>query len=64
MHSALQASEKIHALEAFLEGKPVVVIGARSAVFAPVHNLGIIIVDEEHENSYKQDQPNPDTTHV
>ena len=33
-----------------------VVVGARSAIFAPFENLGIIIIDEEHENSYKQEE--------
>lgn len=38
------------------EGKAQIVIGARSAIFAPVENLGIIIIDEEHDMSYKSDK--------
>ena len=37
------------------EGKAKIVIGARSAIFAPVTNLGIIIIDEEHDSSYKSE---------
>lgn len=58
-HSALEISERQHTFFELLKDKPKIVVGARSAVFTPVNHLGLIILDEEHENSYKQDQPAP-----
>lgn len=59
-HSALSKSEREHTLNEIIHNKsPKIIIGARSAIFAPVKNLGLIIIDEEHENSYKQDSPSP-----
>jgi primosomal protein N' (replication factor Y) len=58
MHSALSAGEKFDEWRKIQRKEVSVVVGARSAVFAPFENLGIIIIDEEHETSYKQeDQP-------
>ncbi len=56
MHSALTASQRHEQWRRIEQGEAKVVIGARSAVFAPMPRLGILIVDEEHESSYKQDQ--------
>jgi primosomal protein N' (replication factor Y) len=58
-HSALSASEREYTWNELLLKEPKVIVGARSAIFAPVHNLGLIVIDEEHENSYKQDSPAP-----
>ena len=55
MHSRLTASQRNAQWRKVKTVSPIVVIGARSAIFAPVAGLGIIIVDEEHESSYKQD---------
>ena len=55
LHSGLSAGERLDAWHRILSGEVKVVIGARSAVFAPFARLGLIIVDEEHEPSYKQD---------
>ncbi len=56
MHSALSAGERYDAYCRIKEGKADVVIGTRSAVFAPVRNLGAIIIDEEQEHTYKSDR--------
>ena len=56
LHSGLTASNRHRYWQQILSGQSKVVVGARSAVFAPLPRLGIIVVDEEHESSYKQDQ--------
>ena len=55
LHSKLSIGEKYDEWNKIKEGKAKIVIGARSAIFAPVTNLGIIIIDEEHDSSYKSD---------
>lgn len=54
-HSALKASERRRAWYAIAHGEAQVIIGARSALFLPYANLGLIVVDEAHETSFKQD---------
>jgi primosomal protein N' (replication factor Y) len=56
LHSGLTATQRHRYWQQILMGRSQVVVGARSAVFAPIPDLGIIVVDEEHESSYKQDQ--------
>lgn len=55
LHSGLGATARHKYWQQISQGLADVVVGARSAVFAPVPNLGMIVVDEEHESSYKQD---------
>jgi primosomal protein N' (replication factor Y) len=55
LHSGLTATQRHRFWQQISLGLADVVVGARSAVFAPVPNVGIIVVDEEHESSYKQD---------
>ncbi len=56
LHSGLTASQRHEQWRRIREGRARIVVGARSAIFAPLASLGLIIVDEEHESSYKQDQ--------
>lgn len=56
MHSRLSSGERYDEWRKIREGKSQVAIGARSAIFAPFSNLGLIIMDEEHETSYKQEE--------
>ena len=55
MHSGLSVGEKYDEWRKVHQGKVKVVVGARSAIFAPFENVGIIILDEEHESTYKQE---------
>ena len=55
LHSHLSGGERFDEWHKIVEGNAKIVIGARSALFAPLQNLGLIVVDEEHEGSYKQD---------
>ena len=54
IHSRLNTKEKYNEWKKIKDGKVKICLGTRSAIFAPFENLGIIIIDEEHENSYKQ----------
>lgn len=56
LHSELSDGERHDEWHRVHEGKADIVIGPRSAVFAPVRNLGLIVVDEEHEHTYKQEE--------
>ena len=59
VHSRMSPGERLDAWTRIRDGVYPVVVGPRSAVFAPVENLGLIVVDEEHEASYKQFDPAP-----
>ncbi|MBT9317247.1 primosomal protein N' [Leptothoe spongobia] len=58
-HSNLSDGERYDTWRQMLNGQPQVVIGTRSAIFLPLPHLGMIVLDEEHDSSFKQDQPAP-----
>ena len=61
-HSGMGEAERVRAWRRCLEaadGPPLVAVGTRSAVFLPLAKLGLIVLDEEHDGSYKQDRPMP-----
>lgn len=55
LHSKLSVGERYDQWQKIKENKARIVIGARSAIFAPIKDLGIIIIDEEHDSSYKSE---------
>ena len=55
LHSGLSAGERFDEWQRILLGEAQIVIGARSAIFAPLKNIGLIVIDEEHDNSYNSD---------
>lgn len=55
LHSGLSAGERFDEWQRILFGEAQIVIGARSAIFAPLQNIGLIVIDEEHDNSYNSD---------
>ena len=59
LHSALSDGEKYDEWRRIYRGEASIVIGARSAIFAPLNDIGVIIIDEEHSDSYKQSDSNP-----
>lgn len=59
LHHRLSHGERSQTWKSILSGQSPIVVGARSALFSPVANLGLIIVDEEHESSYKQSEESP-----
>lgn len=65
LHSKLSQGERFDQWRSIKEGKVKIVVGARSAIFAPFNNLGLILIDEEHEDTYKSSQnPKYDTIEV
>ena len=63
IHSRLTKGQRYEQWEKIKKGEAGIVIGARSAVFAPLENIGAIILDEEHESSYKSDMTPKYNTH-
>ncbi|HHX77814.1 MAG TPA: primosomal protein N', partial [Firmicutes bacterium] len=63
LHSRLSQGERYEEWCRLITGEATIAVGARSAVFAPIKNLGIIIIDEEHERTYKQEETPRYRTH-
>jgi primosomal protein N' (replication factor Y) len=59
LHSKQSPKERLSSWAAIKKGRYRIVLGPRSAVFAPIPNLGVIVVDEEHDSSYRQHDPEP-----
>lgn len=57
LHSKLSAGERFDEWQRIRDGQARIVIGARSAIFAPLENIGLIVIDEEHENTYRSETP-------
>ena len=65
LHSGLSAGERFDEWERILKGRAKIVIGARSAIFAPLKNVGLIVIDEEHDSSYiSESNPRYDTKDI
>ena len=58
-HSSITEAEKYETWKKLKNNEIKILFGARSAIFAPIQNLGLVIIDEEHDSSYKQSMPNP-----
>ena len=58
-HSGMGDADRVAAWRRCLDGDPLVAVGTRSAIFLPMAELGLIVLDEEHDTSYKQDSPMP-----
>ncbi|MEA1987015.1 MAG: primosomal protein N' [Candidatus Marinimicrobia bacterium] len=58
-HSQLSASERLWTWEKIRNGEIKIIVGARSAIFSPLKNIGLIVVDEENENTHKQEDTTP-----
>ncbi|MCL2844317.1 MAG: primosomal protein N' [Chitinivibrionia bacterium] len=59
IHSRMSAGERRDAIESIMQGERKLLIGVRSAILVPMDNVGLIVVDEEHDASYKQTDPEP-----
>lgn len=65
LHSKLSMGERYDAWNRIVQGKASIIIGARSAIFAPVKDIGVIIIDEEHDGSYQSEMtPKYDTKEI